>query len=92
MIDLLNLGQGPRPDVLEREMKAEASTQLHGSTHSMQKRAKKVKNAAVSADDDTQPDKKDIAAMIFAMFQLVLPWIALFGGIFFIVVLLITRI
>ncbi|MCI1982712.1 MAG: hypothetical protein LKJ45_06060 [Oscillospiraceae bacterium] len=84
MINLWRIGQGPRPDLLEKELKQKKSVQQDPRQAGGSEQPEKKKKLKVQ--------HKDRAAMIIALFQLVMPWII--GGIliFLLVIFLVTRI
>jgi hypothetical protein len=96
MIDLLHLGQGPRPDLLEKELQQEERIRqaeaLEESSegepdHSLPS-AEGESSKSRETKERTRFEKKDAAAIIIALFQLVLPWLLLGIGIFTAVILL----
>lgn len=80
MKDFFKLGQGPRPDLLEKDLQDK-----------LRKEEKASHEPKTEKDKNLKPDTKDGLAMILALFQLLLPWIL--GGIalYFLVVFLLTR-
>lgn len=91
MINLLRLGQGPRPDLLVEDMEQEkrihkaAVVRAKEKDNSFDEKKQKV-------DERLEVEHKDVAAMIIALFQLLLPWLAAGIAIYFLFVFLITRI
>lgn len=81
MKNLFNLGQGPRPDLLEKDLREKLRKEEQAS---LEKETEKDKNRL-------KPDKKDGLAMVLALFQLLLPWIVGGVALYFIVVFLLTR-
>mgnify|MGYP000871436611 CR=1 FL=1 len=90
MFNLLRLGQGPRPDLLEKEYQEKASLSQPDKSSKPEKEKQK-------APSDEKPEKnlkiqhKDIVAMIIALFQVLLPWII--GGIliYFLFIFFLTK-
>ena len=99
MIDLIHLGQGPRPDLLEKELRREAKIRESAGKDGTSD-GNAVENLTHEDCADGKPAKKkkrtefegkDAAAIIIALFQLLLPWLAAGVGIFFLAVLLISK-
>jgi hypothetical protein len=91
MIDFFHLGQGPRPDLLEKELNMRVAIQKRVSADT----AKPLEKTSVHSPKDKtviKADHKDVAAMILALFQVLLPWIVGGIAIFFLVIFLITKI
>lgn len=87
MFNILKLGQGPRPDLLEEELRKKAA------------KLDAEEKAAAEATENPQPEKqpevsfdsKDRWAIIIALFQLLLPWIGAGILIYFLVIWFVTR-
>ncbi len=106
MIDFLHLGQGPRPDLLEEELQRKAKMhEASGSENAEPEKdapeavaANDAPPGECSGGEARKTKKeypkfewKDRAAMIIALFQLILPWLAIVAGIFLVIVLLIAK-
>ncbi len=87
MFNILKLGQGPRPDLLEEELRKKAAK--------LDAEEKAAAEAAQNPQPEKQPeasfDSKDRWAIIIALFQLLLPWIGAGILIYFLVIWLVTR-
>ncbi len=101
MTDPFHLGQGPRPDLLEQELKLraeqrEAEEKGHTALPPKEKESSEDKETKETKKPETEEKPeyswKDRLAMIIAMFQLVFPWIGLAILIYFLFTFLITRI
>ena len=92
MFNLLRLGQGPRPDLLEKELKQDMNLKAAKQKCENQEAARKNSKFKRTKQNNLDLQHKDIVAIILALFQLLLPWIA--GGIliYFLVILAITKI
>jgi hypothetical protein len=90
MIDFLHLGQGPRPDLLEQDLRKEAEIRELSDDGDAPQDDESGKTGG-NGKKRLEFDHKDVAAMIIALFQLVLPWIAAGIGIYFLFVFLLTR-
>ncbi|OCN01028.1 hypothetical protein A7X67_01590 [Clostridium sp. W14A] len=91
-VNFLKLGQGPRPDLLEEELRQEEKRKA--GQKEQQNRSEPAEKSAGKGTGENRPDfeGKDILAMIIAMFQLILPWIAIGILAYFLLMFLITRI
>ena len=87
MFNILKLGQGPRPDLLEEELRKKAA-KLDAEEKAA---AEAAQNPQPEKEPDASFDHKDRWAIIIALFQLLLPWIG--GGIliYFLVIWFVTR-
>lgn len=92
MFNLLRLGQGPRPDLLEKELKQNMNLKAEKQKCEDKDTARKRPKSKRKTRDNLDLHHKDIAAIILALFQLLLPWIAGIILIYFVVILLITKI
>lgn len=92
MINLLKLGQGPRPDLLEEEIKCnrerEIKEQEQWNQDGLTEQSQKKEKGKIHTD----LKGKDVLAMIIALFQLILPWLVAGILIYFLFILFITKI
>lgn len=101
MTDPFHLGQGPRPDLLEQELKLRAKQkEAEEKRRAALTQKEKESSEGIKTKETEKPETeekpeyswKDRLAMIIAMFQLVFPWIGLAILIYFVFTFLITRI
>lgn len=87
MFNILKLGQGPRPDLLEEELRKKAA-KLDAEEKAA---AEDAQNTQPEKEPEASFDRKDRWAIIIAMFQLLLPWIGAGILIYFLVIWFVTR-
>lgn len=87
MFNILKLGQGPRPDLLEEELRKKAA-KLDAEEKAT---AEAAQNPRPEKEPEASFDRKDRWAIIIALFQLLLPWIGAGILIYFLVIWFVTR-
>ena len=87
MFNILKLGQGPRPDLLEKQLREKAEKQAADEKAA----AEAARSPQPPQEPDAAYDRKDRWALVIAMFQVLLPWIGAGILIYFLVIWLATR-
>ena len=87
MFNILRLGQGPRPDLLEEDLRKNAA-KLDAEEKAA---AEAAENPQLEKQPEASFDSKDRWAIIIALFQLLLPWIGAGILIYFLVIWFVTR-
>ena len=88
MLDITRLGQGPRPDLLQKDLEERFARE--------KKEQEETRLAKTDPDEakrraDSRPEAKDILAMMLAMVELLLPWVCAAVGITFLAVFFFSK-
>jgi hypothetical protein len=88
MFDISRLGQGPRPDLLQKDLEERLAREKKE-----EEEAELAKKDPVAAKKraESKPEPKDAMAMMLAMVELLLPWVCVAVGVYFLAVFLISK-